>query len=215
MRRIACTIVLAWASAATGAQETPHYVVTRDGVLQVSALPAVLSRPEVRPHLTTGLTTSLILTIAASRDSGAKARGAARIDVRWEPWDEVFHTTVIPADGRPRRETVGSFDRLAAWWRALDLPVAHGLAAGPWEVRVELSVVPFSQSEERDAQRWFATTPGGGEAPARAAGEGATRLDSVVDLLMATSIQRQSIVRYAWRAQPVSSPPRPRGGSTP
>ncbi|HEV8632240.1 MAG TPA: hypothetical protein VGV61_18140 [Thermoanaerobaculia bacterium] len=194
------------AAAAAAPTDVPVYQLARDGTLVIGALPDVLSRREVRPHLTTGLTTSFVVTTVARREGGAKSRGAARIDVRWEPWDEVFLTVVVAADGRVRRETLASFERLTAWWRAQELPLARGLAPGPWEVSVELSVVPFSQSEERDAQRWFSTTVASGEAAPRPASEGASRLDDVVDLLMATSIQRRSIVRYAWKAGPQAAP---------
>jgi hypothetical protein len=197
--------------AAAAPQPVPRYQVDGAGLLVVSVLPEVLSRPEVRPHLTTGLTTSFVLEVTATRQGAPKRRGLARIDVRWEPWDEVFFTVVI-ADGRARRETVGSFERLTAWWRELELVVARGLGAGNdagrWRVEVELGVVPFSQSEERDAQRWFAGAlqDADAEQPSSAAAprlEGSSGLDDVVDLLMATSIQRRSIVRYAWQAQPV------------
>jgi hypothetical protein len=202
MKLLACALALGWASAVAAADK-PHYAVSKEGVLVVSELPRVLTAPEVRPHLTTGLTTSFVLAVSASRTGATKIRGAARIDIRWEPWDEVFLTTVIGIDGRPRRETVASFERLDRWWHAQDLPAARGLSRGPWDVKVELSVVPFSQAEELDAQRWFSTTVGGDEGT-RSANEGASRLDSVVDLLMATSIHRQSIVRYAWRAEPLA-----------
>jgi hypothetical protein len=199
---------LAWAAVAAAvaalagapllAAAAPVYEVGRDRALVVSALPDVLSAPEVRSHLTTGLTTSFVLTVTASAGDGRRVRGAARADVRWEPWDEVFHVGILGADGRARRDTVPSFERLVAWWRSLELPVVAALPAGTWSVKVELSVIPFSQSEQRDAQRWFSNAPGPDDAPA--ATEGGSRLNGVVDLLIATSIQRHSVVRYAWTA---------------
>ncbi len=198
----AALIALALAAAPLAAVETPQYELTGDGTLVVAALPDVLSRPEVRPHLSTGLTTSFVISVTARAADGRKAKGAARIDVRWEPWDEVFHTATMTADGRGSRQTVPSFDKLVAWWRTQELPVAVKLGAGPWEVKVELSVVPFSQSEERDAQRWFSSAAGADGVEARPTGAGESRLNGVVDLLIATSIQRHSIVRYAWEAQP-------------
>ena len=188
--------------AALHAAERPTYAIGRDRMLTVSALPEVLSRPEVRPHLTTGLTTSFIVVVKASAEPGRKARGAARIDVRWEPWDEVFFTAVVGADGRVRRDSHRSFAALAAWWQSLELPVLLALPLGNWQVRVELSVIPFSQSEQRDAQRWFSAAPGDAAGGTTAPSQGESRLNDVVDLLIATSIQRRSIVRYAWPAAP-------------
>jgi hypothetical protein len=200
----AVVVLAAAASAAAGGavQPRPLFEIGRDRTLLVSALPEVLSLPEVRPHLTTGLTTSFIVTTAASATGGRRVRGAARVDVRWEPWDEVFHVAWVGADGKRRREVVPSYERLGAWWRGLELPVATALPAGSWAVKVELSVIPFSQSEQRDAQRWFSNAPGPeGPEPAVVA-EGESRLNGVVDLLIATSIQRRSIFRYAWAAAP-------------
>ena len=214
MRRAALAAAaggLLLAAAAVHGAQGPSYAIGRDRTLSVSALPEVLSRPEVRPHLTTGLTTSFVVVKAAA-EPGRKVRGAARIDVRWEPWDEVFLTTAVGADGRVRRDTHRSFEALAGWWQSLELPVALALPLGSWEVRVDLSVIPFSRSEQRDAQRWFSSAPGDGAGGA--AGESATtspgesRLNGVVDLLIATSIQRRSIVRYAWPATPRPVPAR-------
>jgi hypothetical protein len=181
----------------------PHYGRAPDGSLAVSALPEVLTRPEVRPHLTTGLTTGLLLRFDARGPGGRAVQGAARVDVRWEPWDEVFHVTVVDGAGRVRRETLGSLERLVAWWSALEVAVAPG--AVPPQLagaRVELRVVPFSQSEQRDAQRWFSSALAPETADDPQAGPGESRLNGVVDLLIATSIQRRSVVRYQWPAGP-------------
>jgi hypothetical protein len=180
----------------------PVYGRAPDGALSLGALPEVLSRPEVRRHLTTGLTTGLLVRFEARDGDGRAVRGAARVDVRWEPWDEVFHVTVVDGAGRVRRETLASFESLAAWWSALDVVVAPRAPATLAMPRVDLSVVPFSQSEQRDAQRWFSSAPAPETADGAQAGPGESRLNGVVDLLIATSIQRRSVVRYRWPALP-------------
>ena len=178
----------------------PFHRRASDGTVTIRALPEVLSRPEVRPHLTTGLTTGFVVTVTGRAPGGRRLQGAARIDLRWEPWDEVFYATVVGGDGRGRRETIPSFERLQAWWSALELAVVARTPAEPWQVKVELSVVPFSQSEQLDAQRWFSDTVAAEGAGGRARRPGNAQLDGVVDLLFATSIQRRSIVRYQWAA---------------
>jgi hypothetical protein len=205
LARRAAAIALGLLLAAAGARaaDAPLYRVDREGTLTIAELPDVLSRPEVRPHLTTGLTTGLVLTVTARGAGERRVRGAARVDVRWEPWDEVFLVAAVGADGRVRRETLPSFERLVTWWRSQALAVAVALPTDRWQVKVELSVLPFSQSEQRDAQRWLAGALG----PDRAANPaqptaGESRLTGVVDLLIATSVQRRSVVRYAWQAAP-------------
>ena len=180
----------------------PVYERASDGVLSIGALPEVLSRPEVRRHLTTGLTTGILVRFEARGGDGRAVRGAARVDVRWEPWDEVFHVTVVDGAGVVRRETIGSFERLTAWWSVLEAVVAPASPEPLALPRVELSVVPFSQAEQRDAQRWFSSAPAPESADDAQAGPGESRLNGVVDLLIATSIQRRSLVRYRWPALP-------------
>lgn len=216
--------VLPFAVLATGAvraAEGPSFTVGRDGVLVVSGLPNILSRPEVKPHLSTGLTTTFVLRVTAADETGNKIKGGGRIDLRWEPWDEVFLTTALGADGRVRRESLPSLDRLAVWWHGLEIPAATGLApGGRWEVRVEVSVIPFSASEQRDTQRWFSDSLGQAPpAPASTPQEQAAAPrtvnpnSGVLDLLIATSIKRHSLISFTWTATSRSAPERRKGGA--
>jgi hypothetical protein len=212
--RCALALFLAVGLAAPAVLEAvsgPYWSVGRDGSLVVSGLPDILSRPEVRPHLTTGLTTTFILRVTASDETGRKVKGAGRADVRWELWDEVFLTAALGAAGRARTESLASFERLEAWWRGLELPVAAGMApGGRWQVKVEVSVVPFSRSEQRDAQRWFSDTLGEVERPAPRAPDSdapedvdrGPALNGLLDLLIVTSIKRPNLATYVWTASP-------------
>jgi hypothetical protein len=191
------------------AAERPSFTVSRDGALTVSGLPDILSRPEVRPHLSTGLTTTFALRVTATDETGKKVKGGGRIDVRWEPWDEVFLTAAIGVDGHARHESVPSLDRLAAWWHGLEVLTAAGLApGGRWDVRVEVSVIPFSASEQRNTQRWFSDSLGQKPGPAPGTSPGADQgaavqqanPNGVLDLLIATSIKRRTLAQYVWTA---------------
>jgi hypothetical protein len=192
----------------------------RGAILFVGALPDVLSRPEVRPHLTTGLTTSLAIRVTATDALGRRARGGGRVDVRYELWDEVFLVRAAGAvgavgaignGGAGRRDSLPSFDRLVAWWRGLRLPAVDAAVldpAGPWQVEVEVAVIPFSQAEEAEARRWVSeSVQKSGARELSAAGEEPSEgLSGVLDLLVATSIQRRSLVRYDWKVQFRPSP---------
>lgn len=211
---------LALLAAAAHAAQRPVFTVQRDGLLVVSDLPQILTRPEVKGHLTTGLTTSFVLRVTAVDPAGRKLRGAGRVDVRYEPWDEVFLTHRLGADRKSQRETVASYDRLLAWWQDLSLPVLASAGGGSpgsaWDVRIDVDVIPFSQSEQRDTQRWFSDSIGGGgggsaspspspDGPA-ATPAGDRSLGGVLDLLIATSIKRHSLVSYTWKAAPRVAP---------
>jgi hypothetical protein len=93
--------------------------------------------------------------------------------------------------------------------------VAAGLApGGHWQVKVEVSVIPFSRSEQRDTQRWFSDTLGEAErpaqrAPAPDAPEDVDRgpaLNGLLDLLIVTSIKRPNLATYVWTASPRAAP---------
>jgi len=220
--RLALLLVAVLAApAVVEAASGPYWSVGQDGTLVVSGLPDILARPEVRPHLKTGLTTTFIVRVTASDETGSKVKGAGRADVRWELWDEVFLTASLGASGRARSEALPSFERLMAWWRGLALPVAAGLApGGRWQVKVEVSVVPFSRSEQRDTQRWFSDTLGRPERPApRPPGsdedveiDRGASLNGLLDLLIVTSIKRPNLATYVWTASPRASSRPPGGG---
>jgi hypothetical protein len=190
----------------------PYWTVSRDGTLLVSGLPDILSRPEVRPHLKTGLTTTFAIRVTATDETGTRVKGAGRIDVRWELWDEVFLTTAAGGAGRVRQESLPTPERLAAWWRGIEIPAAAGLApGGRWQVKVELSVIPFSRSEQRDAQRWVSDTLGQGgsggaagapPAPGQPQVDTGAAFGGVLDLLIVTSIKRPNVATYVWTASP-------------
>jgi len=206
---------------ALAAAEGPAFSVGRDGVLTVSGLPNILSRPEVRPHLSTGLTTTFALRVTATDETGKKTQGGGRIDIRWEPWDEVFLTAALSADGHARRESIPTLDRLGAWWSSLEIPAATGLApGGRWSVRVEVNVIPFSASEQRDTQRWFSDSLGQAPpAPANSQQEQATAprpapaTGGVLDLLIATSIKRHSLISFSWTATSRPAPDHRKGAA--
>jgi hypothetical protein len=184
------------------------------GMLVVSGLPDILSRPEVRPHLSSGLTTTFVIQVSAADGSGKKLNGGATIAVRYEPWDEVFLVVSSGVSGVPggtaRKESLPTFEGLAAWWREQRLPVLTptGLAGGSWQVKVAVHVVPFSESERENTQRWFAQSVGGSQRSDRsdrsnaedasAAAKESTGPGMVLDLLVATSIRRRSLVSYDW-----------------
>ncbi len=196
------------AASAAGAPAVPRFELSRDGVLTLVALPEILSREEVRPHLGSGLTTSFVLDVEVIDARGRSFRGAGRIDVRYELWDEVYLIRLYGAGGARYAPAARSFEELQAAWRGVRLPIASAgsadRTAGPWRVAVALSVVPFSQSEQRDAQKWLndsiAVRPAPGlPSPGRAA-EPATDAGSnrVLDLFLGSSIKRRSLVRYDW-----------------
>lgn len=209
-RRLFVSVSLLLSLASAVEAEEPGLELDADGRLVLHSLPPVLGDDEVRPHLTQGLTTTFLFRIDPKgvRFGAGKPRPGARIEIRYELWDEVFYVAAGAADGTLVRRTLESMGELESWWRSLRLVVAASdlFASGldpPREAKVALDVVPFTQAEQRDAQRWFSETldeagKSGAEELADSADKSPDTLDRTFHLLMATSIQRRALVSYRW-----------------
>jgi hypothetical protein len=185
------------------AAQAPMLEVAREG-LTLTRLPPVLAQEDIRKQLETGLTTSFVFQTTA-KGPGVRTKGAARVDVRRDLWDEVYIVSRIDAAGRPSRTTLPSFERLAEWWRDSRLVVARPSAAnGARTLEIRLRVIPFSQSEQLDAQRWFsqalsAEKSGSAGAVSEAVEDQPESFNQILNLLMATSIGRHALLEYEWK----------------
>ncbi len=155
--RVFTTVVALASVASIGIAQTLS--TDGSGDVHLSDLPAILEDEKVAPELTKGLTTTFLFRVEALDGRGARSVGGARVEVRYELWDEVFHLLILGTDGRPRRGQVDSMEALNSWWGSLRLPVLSGngsYSEAGRRLRVSLDVVPFSRAEESDTQRWFA-----------------------------------------------------------
>ncbi len=197
-------LLLLLAAAPLGAVQAPAIEGAREGVV-LSRLPPIFGEEEVRKQLATGLTTSFAFEASGRTAGSGKIKGAARVDVRYDLWDEVYIVTRIDATGRASRVTLPSFERLGEWWRDARLVLIRGpAAAGLASVEVALRVIPFSQAEQLDTQRWFsqalsAEKSGSAGAVSEAVEDQPESFGQVINLLMATSIGRPALLEYSWR----------------
>ena len=195
MRRLGCALLL-WLLPAMAAAQGPRFESGADGVAWLRDLPPLLAQPEVRKKLDTGLTTSFEFTI----ESGGEQRVFALLNVRFEPWDEVYQVSAVDSRGRFENLQLASFAALADFWR--DLRLAAGKLPRGEKVRLLLEVLPFSQREQNETQRWFSDSlaqagKGTAEGAARS-GEDSNpeALGQALSVLMATSIERRSAFSY-------------------
>jgi len=175
----------------------------------LAGIPDLPADEAVRPHLETGLTTSFVFRLSLRHRSGTRVMGGARVEIRYDVWDEVYHVNRRGIDGVAKQQALASFDELRTWWRGLrlvvfDAPPAE--LAGAGEVRLLIDLVPFSQQERDDAQRWFSDSMdrvsagsnlGSAEEVTRAVDVPPEKLSRAFNLLMATSIQRRAL--ESWR----------------
>jgi hypothetical protein len=192
MLRLLLIALAATFAGAAPARREPVATITTAGAIGVLLSPDVLHAAEVRKQLTSGLTTAFVLTATASGNSGA-----ARIEVRYELWDERYLVSTIDSTGRLQKLTFGSAERMAQWWSDTSfLIVAGGVPAAEARVQLRLRVVPFSAREEADTKRWLrrALDPDrNGNGPRS---EGNTT--GLLDLIVGTSIQQKPILEYRW-----------------
>ncbi|MCP4898180.1 MAG: hypothetical protein GY906_14500 [bacterium] len=185
-----------------GAEMPIRLVGNSAGKIAITEFPAILEEEEITRQLTSGLTTSFVFRAEVKSESLV---GGARVDVRYELWDEVFQVVAVGIDELGERQTLPDIAALKSWWSELSLTVIEreGESATGKDLRLTLDVVPFSLSEQDDTQRWFsrsfAASQGGASSRIGDAGErSGSSLEKVLGVLMATSIQRSALSTYRW-----------------
>lgn len=186
--------------------EKPPVVRIRSERLEIRGLPAVVAIPAVKRHLDTGLTTTLALDAELQTGRREKLAGKARVEVRYDLWDETYLLSVSDALGARRTSTVSGAG-LAEWWRALVLIPLAGVQVGPGEdrlVTLTLVVIPFSEVDQEDARQWFLRSlagDAGGKAErvgVSSGGQGESGRGDLASVLVAASIGRRSLLTFSW-----------------
>jgi hypothetical protein len=169
-------------------------VVQRQGALAIAIPLELLQRPEARRHLTNGLTTSFVVIGSATR-GGTALRGAARVEIRYEPWDQLYFVTHRDYDGTVERSQSSSLEALDALLQRRPLRFAAATNAPPrWTI--ELRLIPFTAAEQAETRAWIAGA--GGEAAAQTGDADRTAGGSLFDLLIGTSIRARPVLAYRW-----------------
>jgi len=106
--------LLAGALLAAAPATRPIATISADGHLDITLPANILRNDEVHKHLTSGLTTIFLLNV---NDSGA------RVEIRYDLWDEKFLVTTIDSERTVRKTSIDSFEHLAEWWSRTPLRV--------------------------------------------------------------------------------------------
>lgn len=162
----------------------PVFAAAPGGIVTAALPDTVLQDPAVHKQITSGLTTVAVIIVT---EKGTKSMGVARLEMRYDLWDEVWIVRKIEADGHVDRQRIASFDALLQWWHS---PTRIFSSTGTRAVlNVELRLLPFSAAEEQDARDWISKS-GGVASPAA---EG-----NFVQTLIATTITARPITTYRW-----------------
>jgi len=162
------------------AAQRPSFIAEPGRVAAIALPASLLSDPDVDHQLASGLTTTFLLV---ARDG--RRRGAARIEIRFDLWDEVWIVRRIEIDGREDRQRIASREALEKWWSS---PTRVFVAnADRVSLNTTLTVLPFSAAEGEDARRWISRSG------PTAAGE------PLVEALMGTTFDAKPIRSFHWQ----------------
>ncbi len=174
-------------AAVIAAEKAPTFVAQPGRVVAAVLPAALLSDRDVQRQIGSGLTTTFVL---AAKQRDADRRGGARIEIRFDLWDEVWIVRRIEFDGKEDRQRIASRDALEKWWSA---PVRMFVAtAQRVALNVTLSALPFSAAEGEDAREWISKSGG------VAATEGGSPLMAA---LIGTTLSAKPIRSWRWQTE--------------
>lgn len=184
MRRLLLVSLFLLATPAV-AQDRPTVSALPGGAVGVAFPVSILQRADVRKQLAGGLTTTFLITARAG-----EAKSIARVEVRYDLWDEIYHVRRVDFDARVERQRFTA-EQLEKWWRTTPIRI---LATSEDAIRlqIEMSVLPFSAAEEEDARQWLTKSGGVGSASRGA------RSPGLVDVLIGTTIQAKPLLTFQW-----------------
>ncbi len=176
--------------------------------IDVSLPPSILKNAAMQKQLTSGLTTVFITSVDERSRAGQQIRGAARIEIRFELWEEKFLVNTIDIAARRESRAFDNFDKLAEWWQAAWLHIADVKPDdAPASIGVKAEVVPFSAAEEADAQQWLLHSlaePGASRASSTR--DNASAHASVLDVIIGTGVRRRPTQSWRWTVRLASVP---------
>ncbi len=153
----------------------------------------LLHKEIVRDQLDSGLTTTFLVDAKFRRHARQ-----ARIEIRWDLWDETYLARIVNRTGRGKLLRIGTLQDLETWWK--DQPLSL-FAVGPdvrGKLTLELRVLPYSPSEEQETREWMGEAAGLSSRSGTAASGTQPAGGPIVDALIATSIGARSVLTYRW-----------------
>ena len=206
---IACLLAVLAAAAPRG--DVPHVFARPDGAILIRLPASPITSDRVKTQLRSGLTTAFALVTKGRDSDGHERKLGARVEIRYELWDENYIVVVIDGTGRRESRTIDSYAHLVDWWS--HTPILLG-APSPLRqsgaVAVSLEMVPFSPEEEADTQRWLAhslNTSNVRATSGQSAGS-AQPSEGLLDLIIGTAIHRQAILSFHWDIRVEALPPK-------
>jgi hypothetical protein len=183
---LAVAFSLLLAALARAQQPQLGFTVQPGGVVAATLPASILQDASVRKQLRSGLTTTFLFV---TRQRDTRLLSGARIEIRYDLWDEVWIVQKVEHDRKSERQRLTSLEALEKWWRTPLRMMAT--KASRVALQIDLSVLPFSAAEEADARQWI--TKSGGVGTSSDAG--------LVDALIGTTISARPLTSYRWNVE--------------
>ena len=184
---LAAAFTLLLAAFARAQQPQLGFTVQPGGVVAATLPASILQDASVRKQLRSGLTTTFLF-VARQRDT--RLLSGARIEIRYDLWDEVWIVQKVEHDRKSERQRLTSLEALEKWWRTPLRLLAT--KASRVALQIDLSVLPFSAAEEADARQWITKSGGVGTSS-----DGA----GLVDVLIGTTLSAKPLTSYRWNVE--------------
>lgn len=189
-------------SAAISQQTIPRATLNGTAI-EVTFPPNIFRNEQLTKSLTSGLTTTIL--IFGDDPSGRMVR----IEIRDDLWDELFRVNVFDVAMKQEQLTFPTIARLREWLETTRFHVAdvHDTHVAAM-MRIEVDVVPFSATEQAEAQRWLLHSIRDAEAQSPGAGGSRTTSSdsgSAFDRLIAGSVKPKAVLSWHWKI-PVPRP---------
>ncbi|HYO77896.1 MAG TPA: hypothetical protein VE010_15670 [Thermoanaerobaculia bacterium] len=168
-------------------QPRPTFTIHPGGIVAATLPVSLLNESDVRKQLSSGLTTTFLV---AARNRVTGAVSGARVEVRYDLWDEVWIVRKVEFDRKAEQQRIASREALEKWWRAPLRLLATNAASV--SLQIDTTVLPFSAAEREDARQWMSKSGGVGTA-----GSGA----GIVDALIGATINAKPITSYRWNVE--------------
>ena len=192
------------AAAAIAVQAVPQAVVRGD-MIEVSLPPNVFRSEQLLKSAGSGLTTTIVVSVADATRQHPTLRGSVRIRIRYDLWDEIFRVVEVDAGGYVDQLTIASAAKLTEWLSASHFRAAVIRDAPvPALLRIDAEIIPFSAEEQNEARKWLLhsmndpPSPTPGTPPGRD-GAGANDVSGAFDRMIAGSVQQKPVLSWHWK----------------
>ncbi len=177
--------------------QSPARLAHGDRGLKVSLPQWILEDEEVLEQFKSGLTNTFRITAEFRTQAGTALKSAARLEIRYELWDEVFLIDVLEGDGKHSEHQVKDINTFRQWWKNSAF-IIHPkpkteLASS---VVIILDFIPFSRSEQDHARAWLTDSA---KNNVRSGREQSSQVTSIFQTIMATSIQSKPLWSHRWQ----------------